>query len=81
MSNTSVKVTLALFVVLAVPAASFARGVGPAAAGYLGTGRANAAELGALSGMSLDPSGVGNASRIAPIPPPRISVPVIPQFK
>jgi hypothetical protein len=81
MSNTSVKVTLALFVVLAMPAASFARGVGPGAMGHLGAGRANAAELGALSSMSLDPSGVGNASRIAPIPPPRISVPVIPQFK
>jgi hypothetical protein len=29
----------------------------------------------------VDPSGVGNASKVAPIPPPRISVPTIPQFK
>ena len=28
-----------------------------------------------------DPSGIGNASRIAPLPPPRITVPVVPQFK
>jgi hypothetical protein len=31
--------------------------------------------------MLTDPSGVGNASKVAPIAPPRISVPTIPQFK
>jgi hypothetical protein len=31
--------------------------------------------------MSVDPSGVGNAARVAAPPPPRISAPVIPQFK
>jgi hypothetical protein len=31
--------------------------------------------------MSVDPSGIGNASRVASIPPPRISVPAVPQFK
>jgi hypothetical protein len=29
----------------------------------------------------VDPSGIGNAKKIAPIPPPLISVPTIPQFK
>jgi hypothetical protein len=29
----------------------------------------------------VDPSGIGNASRMAPLPPPRITVPTIPQFK
>jgi hypothetical protein len=86
MSNTSVKVAIALFMVLAIPAASFARGgggrgAGSAATGHLGGVRANAATLGALDSMSVDPSGIGNASKVAPIPPPRISVPTIPQFK
>jgi len=31
--------------------------------------------------MSVDPSGVGNASKIAPLPQPRITVPAIPHFK
>jgi hypothetical protein len=31
--------------------------------------------------MSFDPSWIGNASKVALIPPPRISVPTIPQFK
>jgi hypothetical protein len=81
MSNTSVKVAFALFVVLASPAASFARGAGPGAAGHLGGARPNAAALSALSNMQVDPSGIGNASRVAPIPPPRITVPTVPQFK
>jgi hypothetical protein len=29
----------------------------------------------------VDPSGVGNASRMAPLPPPQITVPVVPKFK
>jgi hypothetical protein len=28
-----------------------------------------------------DPSGIGNASRMAPLPPPSMSVPPVPQFK
>jgi hypothetical protein len=87
MSNTSVKVAIALFMVLAIPAASFARGGGAPgggspATGNLGGGRPNAGALNsALSNMSVDPSGVGNAARVAAPPPPRISVPTIPQFK
>jgi hypothetical protein len=87
MSNTSVKVAIALFMVLAIPAATFARGGGArgggsAATGNLGGGRPNAGALNsALSNMPVDPSGVGNAARVAAPPPPRISVPTIPQFK
>ncbi len=85
MSNTSVKVTIALFMVLAIPAASFARsggavGGGAAATGNLGGGRPGGGALnGALS--NTNPSGVGRAARVAAPPPPRISVPVIPKFK
>jgi hypothetical protein len=85
MSNTPVKVAIALFLVLASPAASFARagggmaGMGPSA-GVAGA-RPNPATLGAMQNMQLDPSGMGNASKVAPIPPPRITVPTVPQFK
>ncbi len=85
MSKTSVKIAIALFMVLAIPAASFARGGGApsggaTATGNLGGGRPNAGALNsALS--NTDPSGVRNAPRIAAPPPPRISVPTIPKFK
>jgi hypothetical protein len=84
MSNTSVKVAFVFFMVLALPAASFARGGGSAGMGHsggAGGARPNAATLGALQNMQVDPSGMGNASRVAPIPPPRITVPTVPQFK
>jgi hypothetical protein len=29
----------------------------------------------------VDPSGIANAAKIAPLPQPNISVPTIPQFK
>jgi len=44
-------------------------------------GRATGAAIGAANSMLVDPSGIGNAKKVAPIPPPRISVPTIPQFK
>src|SRR5712691_4874089 len=97
MSNTSVKVAIALFLVLTPPAASFARGghaglaaMGgfprPAGSGAMGNvpisgiarGPANA---GGMNNAAVDPSGVGNASRIAPLPQPNIAAPTIPQFK
>jgi hypothetical protein len=88
MSNTSVKVAIALFMVLAIPAASFARGGGggargggSAATGNLGGGRPNAGALNSALSNPADPSGVGNAARVAAPPPPRISAPTIPQFK
>jgi hypothetical protein len=87
MSNKSVKVAIALFMVLATPAASFARGGGGGRGGgsvataHFGAGRPNAAAIGVASSMLVDPSGIGNANKVAAIPPPRISVPTVPQFK
>jgi len=81
MSNTAVKVASVFFVVLALPTASFARGGGSAATGNLGGIRPNAGLIGAVQSQGTDPSGIGNANKVAPIPPPRISVPTIPQFK
>ena len=97
MSNTSLKVAIALFMILAPPAASFARGghagfgamgefARPAGSGAIGNvpisgiarGPANA---GGLNNVAVDPSGFGNASRIAPLPQPHIAAPTIPQFK
>jgi len=91
MSNTSVKVALVFLVVLASPAASFARGAmagfaRPAGSGAIGNvpisgiarGPGNA---GGMNNATVDPSGVGNASRIAPLPQPHIAAPTIPQFK
>jgi hypothetical protein len=39
------------------------------------------ANAGGVNNVLADPSGIGNASKIAPLPRPRINVPVIPQFK
>ena len=86
MSNTSAKVAFAVFVILASPAASFAqfaRSAGSAATGNvpisgIPQGPANA---GGMNNVAVDPSGVGNTSRMATLPPPRISVPQIPKFK
>src|ERR1700716_796786 len=87
MSNTSVKVALVFLVVLASPTASFARGGGGGGgrgggAAGMGGSRPNAA-LGAQIGAA---SMLANPSRsalptVASPPPPRISVPAIPQFK
>jgi hypothetical protein len=83
MSNRSTKSALAILVVLATPAASFARMAGEAGTGNvpisgIPPGPANA---GGMNNVTVDPSGIGNASRIAPLPQPRITVPVIPHFK
>jgi hypothetical protein len=81
MSNTTTKFAIALFLVLATPAASFAQGGGSAATGNLGGGRPNAGALNSALSNLADPSGVGNAARVTAPPPPRISAPTIPQFK
>jgi hypothetical protein len=87
MSNTSTKIAVAILAVLAAaPAASyaqFARSAGSAAAGNvpisgIAQGPANA---GGMNNVVVDPSGVGNAARVAAPPPPRISAPAIPRFK
>ena len=101
MWSTSVKIAFAFFVVLAWPAASFARGghggghagsaaMGgfPRSAGSAATGNVpisgiarGPANAGGMNNAAVDPSGVGNASGIAPLAPPSITAPAIPQFK
>ncbi|HWN76675.1 MAG TPA: hypothetical protein VNN81_02075 [Bradyrhizobium sp.] len=72
MSSTSTKIAIAILaVVAAAPAASFAqfaRNAGSAAAGNvpisgIAQGPANA---GGMNNVTVDPSGVGNAARVAP---------------
>ena len=72
MSNTAVTLAAVIFMVLASTTASFARGGG--------LGRPNAA-IGTAMSTVTDPSGIGNANKVAPLPPPHISVPTVPQFK
>ena len=89
MSNISIKLAIASLLILAAPAVSFARGGGgSSAAGHMGSAaggaagfRPNAGLIGDAQGSVTDPSGIGNASRMAPIPPPSMAVPAIPQFK
>jgi hypothetical protein len=86
MSNTPAKIAFAIVLVLATPAASFAqfaRGAGSAATGNvpvsgIAQGPANA---GGMNNATVDPSGIGNASRMAPLPQPHIAPPTIPHFK
>jgi hypothetical protein len=76
-------IAIALFVILAAPAASFARVAGEAGMGNVPISGipAGPANVGGMNNASVDPSGIGNASKVAPIPPPRITVPVVPRFK
>jgi hypothetical protein len=72
-----------LLFLLAAPAASFARMAGEAGMGNvpisgIAPGPANA---GGMNNATVDPSGIANANKVAPIPPPRMSVPVVPRFK
>jgi hypothetical protein len=99
MSNTSVKVAIALFMVLTPPAASFARGGGHGGghagfaamgafsrpAGSAGTGNVpisgiapGPANAGGIHNSTVDPSGVGNAARMATLPEPDIAAPTPP---
>jgi hypothetical protein len=83
MPNTPTKIAIALLIILAAPAASFARSAGGAGSGNvpisgIAPGPANA---GGMNNVMVDPSGIGNASRVAPLPGPHISVPVVPHFK
>jgi hypothetical protein len=83
MSNTSVKIALAFLVLLAAPAASYARMAGGAGSGNLPISGipAGPANAGGMNNVTVDPSGIGNASRMAPLPQPHITAPTIPQFK
>jgi hypothetical protein len=81
--NTSTKIAIAFVILLAAPTASFARMAGEAGTGNvpisgIAPGPANA---GGLNNVMVDPSGIANASKVAPLPQPRITVPVVPQFK
>jgi hypothetical protein len=83
MSNTPTKIAIALFVALAAPAACYARTAGEAGMGNvpisgIPPGPANA---GGMNNVMVDPSGIANAGKVAPLPPPRITVPAVPQFK
>src|SRR5258708_905945 len=94
MSTTSVKIAIALFMVLTPPAASFARGghAGSAAmggfarpAGSAATGNVpisgiarGPANAGGMNNVGVDPSGIGNASRMGTLPRPNIAAPTLP---
>jgi hypothetical protein len=80
MSNSAVKIASVFFVVLASSTASFARGGGSTAA--VGGVRPNVgAAVSTAQSQMTDPSGRANAQKVAPLPPPRISAPQVPQFK
>ena len=84
MSNTSTTMVLAFLAVLSVaPAACFARSAGGAGTGNvpisgIAQGPANA---GGMNNVGVDPSGIGNASKMRPLPQPHIAPPRIPHFK
>jgi hypothetical protein len=98
MSNTSVKVAIALFMVLTPPAASFARGGhGGGHAGFVAMGAfsrpAGSAGMGnvpisgiprgpgnagGINNSTVDPSGIGNAARMATLSQPHIAAPTQP---
>ena len=83
MTKTSIKIIGALLVLLAAPAASNARMAGEAGMGNIPISGIppGPANPGGMNNVIVDPSGIANASRMAPLPPPRITVPTIPQFK
>jgi hypothetical protein len=87
MSNRALKIAIAVSIVLTPPAGSFARGGHGGhggfarAAGSAGTGNVpisgiprGPANAGGLNNATVDPSGVGNAFRIAPQPQPHMAV-------
>jgi hypothetical protein len=83
MSNSAKMIAIALLVILAAPAASSARMAGEAGMGNVPISGipAGPANVGGMNNVTVDPSGIGNANKVAPIPPPRITVPVVPRFK
>jgi hypothetical protein len=89
MSNTSMKIAFAVLLVLATPAASFAQFAGSRVAGAAGSGNlpisgipSGPANPGGMNNVMVDPSGVGNASRMAAAPQPYRAAPVpIPKFR
>jgi hypothetical protein len=82
MSSTSAKIALAL-VLITAPTASFARMAGEAGAGNVAISGipSGPANVGGFNNINVDPSGIGNAARLPPLPQPHISVPQVPQFR
>jgi hypothetical protein len=94
MSDRALKIVIVLSIVLAPPAASFARGGHGGGgfargfarpAGSAGTGNVpisgvprGPANVGGINNVTVDPSGVVNAFRTARLPQPRIAVPTPP---
>jgi hypothetical protein len=100
MSNASVRVAVALFMVLTPPTVSFARGGGghggghaslsamgafSRPAGSAGTGNVpisgiapGPANLGGINNTRIDPSGIGNATKVTTPPQPNIAAPMLP---
>lgn len=73
MPNIVTRIAMVLAVV-ALPSAAFARGAGGGAAGLASRGAIIASAMNFSQMQKAAPS-------VAPIPPPRITVPAIPQFK
>ena len=64
--NPSAKIAFVFFVIVASPTASFARASGQEeATGHLRGVQPNVAATNALDNMSVEPSGIGNASNPA----------------
>lgn len=82
MSNITARVALALLLT-AAPAASFARMAGEAGAGNAAISGIpqGPASVGGLNNIYADPSGIGNAAKLAPLPSPHLGIVPIPQFK
>ena len=88
MANRALKIAIALSIVLTPPAASFARGghggfARPA--GSAGTGNVpisgiprGPANAGGMNNTAVDPSGIGNAAKMATLPQPHIAAPTQP---
>ena len=94
MSNRTMKIAVALCIVSTPPAASFARGGGGHGGGHGGFGRlAGSAgtgnvpisgiprgpgNAGGINNATVDPSGIGNAARMATLQQPHIAAPTQP---
>ncbi len=89
MFNASIKLALALMVILGMSASSFAQSaVGTPNAGSAGAGMSaingipsGPANADGINNTISDPSGLRNAFKVAAPPPPSISVPVVPTFQ
>src|SRR3981081_2061034 len=91
MSSRALKIAIALSIVLTPPAASFARGGHGGHGGFArpagsagtrnvrmsGIARAPAHEAGRTN-AAVDPSGIGNAAKMATLPQPHIAAPTQP---